>query len=204
MLNVCPSNLTHSIATVLVERKNHNVHGHFCSADAAFEPAYQSMLDGKTFTDSAACKTAFAAYNCILIASKMNSGPCDASGALMLPCHELCTAYVQACKVGGGISTRAPSPKIFYSALLPQAPLCISILRKHFKTKNDQDCSAIHEINHMDKEGLANPENKQPPSATRMQKQLATLWPIQRCQQPRERRVSALLVGTPKFVLYCA
>jgi hypothetical protein len=80
------------------------------------------MVDGKQFTDSAACKTAYASYNCIMLASTMKAAPCDASGAPMLPCHELCTAYVQACKLGGGISTLAPSPKIFYSDLLSEAP----------------------------------------------------------------------------------
>ena len=113
----------------------------FCSADTALDPAYKDSVAKKMFTDSAACKTAYAAYNCIMIASAMNSAPCDASGAPMLPCHELCTAYVQACKVGGGISTLAPSPKSFF--LLPDAPLCITMLRKHFKTKNEQDCSAF-------------------------------------------------------------
>ena len=122
-MHVCPSNLTlsQSITTVFGERKNHNVHGHFghfCSPDAAFDPAYKSMVDAKTFTDSEACKTAYAAYNCILIASTpmMNSAPCDASGAPMLPCHELCTAYVQACMapVGGGIPTCHLLHKFFF------------------------------------------------------------------------------------------
>jgi hypothetical protein len=114
----------------------------FFSVDASVASAYQSSLTGKDITDSPTCKSAYAAYNCIMIASAMNSAPCDASGAPMLPCHELCTAYVQACKVGGGISTLPPSPKNLFSALLPEAPLCITMLRKHFKTKNDQDCSA--------------------------------------------------------------
>ena len=114
------------------------------SADASMAPACQSSVTGKDITDSPTCKTAYAAYNCIMIASAMNSAPCDASGAPMLPCHELCTAYVQACKVGGDFNT-GPFSKIFFPLSFQRlgcCPLCITMPRKHFKTKNDQDCSA--------------------------------------------------------------
>jgi len=97
----------------------------FCSPDSALDPAYKDGVAKKTFTDSAACKTAYAAYNCIMIASAMSAAPCDASGAPMLPCYDLCTTYVLACKFGGGISTMSPSSKYlaFFPALLPEAPL---------------------------------------------------------------------------------
>ncbi len=140
----------------------------FFSADASMASAYQSSVTGKDITDSPTCKTAYAAYNCIMIASAMNSAPCDASGAPMLPCHELCTAYVQACKVGGGISTLPP----FSFPLCFQRLLSVSLCSESTsKLRTTRIVLLHHEIKHgqgkiticlYKPDGLADLENKQP------------------------------------------
>jgi hypothetical protein len=111
LLHACPRTLP---------TMNHNAPGHFCSADAALDPAYKDIVAKKSVTDSQACKTAYAGYNCVMIASVMSSAPCDASGNPLLPCHEMCSAYVQACKLGGGIST-LPLKSPFFPLCFPWA-----------------------------------------------------------------------------------
>ena len=109
--NVCPACLPFETDQLLPPFERGHFCWSFCSADAAAGPAYEDQVKKGTLTDSPTCKTAYNAYNCIMLANIMDSAPCDALGASMLPCYDLCTAYMLACKMGGGTSTMAPSPK---------------------------------------------------------------------------------------------
>jgi hypothetical protein len=123
-------------------------------------PAYQSSVTARTISDSPTCKAAFNSYNCVTLASSMGAAPCDAKGHPMMPCYDLCAAYVKACKVVegmwgvqvlGGIATLPPSPKhlAFFPTRL-QRLLSVSLCSVHFKskcTKNDQFVLLSHEIN---------------------------------------------------------
>ena len=57
-----------------------------------------------TLIDTADCKTKNTEYHCIYLANRYGVGPCDASGATVKPCFDICTQYKQACM------TPTPSP----------------------------------------------------------------------------------------------
>ncbi len=83
----------HSITTVFVEDKNIN---NLCSTDKITEANYLAALETKFIHNSTTCKTVFYAYQCPQTAILIGEDPCDASGAPMRICYDLCTAF-QAC-----------------------------------------------------------------------------------------------------------